>query len=1656
MVCDFKQTKGVNEMSSMKKLLALAAIFICGGAWAATGDVLVKWDGDLANGSTKTNDGATYTMSSRSDDSDDVSYANGVARTLQKGARDSRGVMITLPSDSAKKVISVLVRYSGYDRPNAWSSLVSAGYMDGNTDKELMFVNPNSDTQVNVKYGTTTAGQTANGTAKDQTVYANGYLLATFDATNKKAKIAIADINGNFQNPVEFADDTASYWPTAGYTNIKIGGTIAGSGNTHRSIMGILGVAIYEGDVCDSRADLVSALNKYAYFSVGFDGDAFNESAKFPDGKAHANTLIGEMPGSSPTYEAVRGSDTDKAIKIVGTAGTNSDIRPGYSNASTFYGAVVANASWTVQLVAKAKAVTDKSIALWCCGGATWRSQNGVALLANTEGKLSFIKYVSKSGTEIVTCTNASIYDDLFHSITVVCDKDNETSKYKVYLDGVLVGSSESSVTLAEIGNASGQSSFQLGTLYGGPGEISNMSIAIANETLVDTAVAWACALTDDEVAAAAAKFKIWPWPGEETDLLWTKTEAVTIDSESTALNIFGRQIVINGADKLIFNANATISIADDVSVGALEVKGGTLSVQKGTTSSVFNGERIIVSQGGTLYIDYYTAANAPVFRSGTETTIVLNGGSVTSYGWPTVEGTVNFETLVDTTIWSAILCSNGKLIKSGSATLTLGTLLTNRPDDEHPHDVEITAGTLKLNNAANTVRNLTIAAGASLDFNGSSGSLMITGKLTVNSAESFTIPSNFTLDTAATVSIASGTLKSTRNDLAIVDVPEGKVVDISDADESGYYTYSIATPVASITVNEVTTKYASVSAASAAALAAGATAENPIEVVTLTSIASAVKIPDYIVVFATFANRITGALSGSGTYKMINTADMTSSTNWDKTIDSWFGAGALSSFNGTLWMARGRFKTSATVEEGRVRFKITDGAQLFVTGGSVSNPIEISGNGIPSSFESNAIIYAALRLDSNVTYSGNITAVATGDEPNEVLPMVGIHNTASPTVSGAIICPDGVRLHATFASDVLSLTGAIKGSATDDYAAGSITKIGAGKVVFGTGATATNVALKLSAGNIEKTASMAFISATTDVTGKLVFSSNTEYKLITGTLMANTTELWGADDNSTYLSRSADSPTALFASDISLAKIASGEYKFTGKMKGAWITTARDVKVVKRDDYVDGSNKLELQCQMYDGEHTNDKNDWYTKCQNLTLMQIEVNGVYYLFAQAYKGFYVDDHIDHCGDVITTSTTNYHTVTSENAYEAIKLELAIGDVVAKIGNRTFMTLEAAIAAANAMQGDAEIVMQGSAESPLESTDSVTLNSNVILKMTPYAKTIGTISGSGVVVFDGFLPGNAQRNVFVTDAWTGTVVIEHVTANTTYGNFGTCCNANSSLALDGVSCYFYTNGTAANPDVVCKNLTIGDDGIKLQGRFSTGITKYTFKKLQGSGTITVEADNDGGANKHGYLCLIGDVSEFDGKIAFGTGNNKHEVVIAADADDLPPLDAANYTAGTIYYASGAARPDIIADGTTLTVAPGGDLTVPADFNVANVTVKYAGTVLNNESGPIAVDIVNNKLVYSIKPEMENTVRPTVTTMAAPTIESQDRISFTISSPIPGLFYSVVSASGPTDSDFESGTDSIGTQATGRDSHTTSIDMPTDAKVKYFRVRVKATK
>lgn len=184
---------------------------------------------------------------------------------------------------------------------------------------------------------------------------------------------------------------------------------------------------------------------------------------------------------------------------------------------------------------------------------------------------------------------------------------------------------------------------------------------------------------------------------------------------------------------------------------------------------------------------------------------------------------------------------------------------------------------------------------------------------------------------------------------------------------------------------------------------------------------------------------------------------------------------------------------------------------------------------------------------------------------------------------------------------------------------------------------------------------------------------------------------------------------------------------------------------------------------------------------------------------------------------------------------------------------------------------------------------------------------------------------------------------------------------------------------------------------------------------------------------------------DSRFTLKGANDNHDAVLEAVAEDAPIVVPVVPDAGVI-------------------VEPGANVTVPAGTAEAKISVKYTdanGTTTDlKTSGYVTVVVADNGAV-TVTPTDDAKPAETKIKMTLPKEGegegAKDKVSFTITDPIPGLFYSIVSADDPTEFDKQSGAveDSDGVQATNSDPHTTSIDMP-DAKVKYFRVRVKATK
>lgn len=140
-------------------------------------------------------------------------------------------------------------------------------------------------------------------------------------------------------------------------------------------------------------------------------------------------------------------------------------------------------------------------------------------------------------------------------------------------------------------------------------------------------------------------------------------------------------------------------------------------------------------------------------------------------------------------------------------------------------------------------------------------------------------------------------------------------------------------------------------------------------------------------------------------------------------------------------------------------------------------------------------------------------------------------------------------------------------------------------------------------------------------------------------------------------------------------------------------------------------------------------------------------------------------------------------------------------------------------------------------------------------------------------------------------------------------------------------------------------------------------------------------------------------------------------------------------------------------TGIAIEPGADVVVPTATTSDKIKVVYNGVELSKAEGdrPKYVNVAVNSTTGAIELEATEDAKPTVSAMAMPTTQEEgDLVSLTIT-PIPGLFYSIVTCDTPNGS-FTGGD---GEQATTGEAKTLSIAMP-DAPVKYFKVRVKATR
>ena len=174
--------------------------------------------------------------------------------------------------------------------------------------------------------------------------------------------------------------------------------------------------------------------------------------------------------------------------------------------------------------------------------------------------------------------------------------------------------------------------------------------------------------------------------------------------------------------------------------------------------------------------------------------------------------------------------------------------------------------------------------------------------------------------------------------------------------------------------------------------------------------------------------------------------------------------------------------------------------------------------------------------------------------------------------------------------------------------------------------------------------------------------------------------------------------------------------------------------------------------------------------------------------------------------------------------------------------------------------NASVVISGQAAT----LGNVVLNDKAMLTIAD-TTTISTVSGTGTLNCDGFLPKNIS-NSLVANTWSGTVVITGtITLADQNTSFEVLGHVNSKLVLNGtLTGYLKNNGVCEVPVELNGSLT-NDNGYSNNS--------YTFKKLSGTGSFTHNKDLP-------YAFIFEDVSEFEGSMTVNA--NQARIVVGGTA------------------------------------------------------------------------------------------------------------------------------------------------------------------------------
>ncbi|MCQ2367641.1 MAG: hypothetical protein MJ109_01330 [Kiritimatiellae bacterium] len=265
------------------------------------------------------------------------------------------------------------------------------------------------------------------------------------------------------------------------------------------------------------------------------------------------------------------------------------------------------------------------------------------------------------------------------------------------------------------------------------------------------------------------------------------------------------------------------------------------------------------------------------------------------------------------------------------------------------------------------------------------------------------------------------------------------------------------------------------------------------------------------------------------------------------------------------------------------------------------------------------------------------------------------------------------------------------------------------------------------------------------------------------------------------------------------------------------------------------------------------------------------------------------------------------------------------------------------------------------------------------------------------------------------------------------------------------------GFTGNIDAANLRVTIGDSGTaandgKIVVNSGKTVTIGSGKIWTSVGGVEVAGTITGSGTIAGNLVLTATASK--ATVASATGT----VTTTVDGYSVVYNEVGLAKVYELMQNGGVPPEIVIPQGTTeVSLVPGQEATYTGTAPTT-ITVKIPSATGSGSAYDVTdyctVTTADGTITTTLKDDQ--TTQPAVTTMAAPTEESTDKVQFTITNPIPGLFYAVSSCDTP-DGTFESATGS-GDQATSGEAKTVSIPMTFtgDNKVKYYKVSVKATK